>query len=136
MIIDPEIIKRQRSLKKARYEKHKDKVILRSRERRLQNPSYYLWSKARTRARKLGLEFDIEPSDVVIPERCPILGGKLQPLSGNPNSSPSIDRLNCRKGYVKGNIAVISLRANTMKSDAELWEIKALYKWMKGVVDV
>lgn len=44
--------------------------------------------------------------------------------------SPSLDRVNIDKGYIKGNIAVISNRANRIKSDATIEEIKALYEYM------
>lgn len=104
----------------------KDRVRL----KRRRNPEWYLWDKARRRAAKQGMEFDIELEDVVIPTYCPVLGFLLKPLSGDPRTSPSLDRVNNKKGYVKGNVAVISHRANTIKGDATLTEIAQLHEWL------
>jgi hypothetical protein len=46
------------------------------------------------------------------------------------NSSPSIDRLNPRLGYVPGNIAVISHIANAIKSNATPKQLEKVYKWV------
>lgn len=75
--------------------------------------------RAKTRSIKKGYEFNITREDIVIPEYCPLLGLKLESGSkGKYSMSPSIDRIDPSKGYVKGNIWVISTKANTMKSDA------------------
>jgi len=57
---------------------------------------------------------------------CPILGIPLIPGIGaqSPNS-PSLDRIIPSLGYVKGNIAVISYRANAMKNDATIDELES-----------
>ncbi|MFZ2886260.1 MAG: hypothetical protein WA021_00390 [Minisyncoccia bacterium] len=70
--------------------------------------------------------------ELVIPKRCPVFGFPLskQIVKGNLRA-PSIDRIDSRKGYVKGNVAVISLRANLLKNNASLEELQALVRWMK-----
>jgi hypothetical protein len=45
---------------------------------------------------------------------------------GKRPDSPSIDRIDNSKGYVKGNRVVISMRANRLKSDMTLCELRAL----------
>lgn len=45
--------------------------------------------------------------------------------------SPSLDRLIPERGYVPGNVAVISWRANTIKSNADYRQIGAVYRWLK-----
>lgn len=88
------------------------------------NPSWYLWRTAKARAKKYGLDFSISTSDVVIPTQCPVLGIPLIPLSGKfAHNSPSIDRIDNKKGYVKGNIIVVSFRANSLKKDATIEEL-------------
>lgn len=46
------------------------------------------------------------------------------------NASPSLDRLNPRKGYVPGNVAVISFIANTIKSNATPTQLRKVADWV------
>lgn len=90
-------------------------------------PEYYLLGNAKYRAKKAGLPCSITLADIVIPDRCPLLDIPI--IIGkddfSPNS-PSLDRLICEKGYVPGNILVISRRANTIKHNASLDELMLL----------
>jgi len=91
-----------------------------------------LFNGAKQRAKIKGHEFSITVDDIVIPETCPVLGIKLQLGGGRTiGASPTIDRVNNAFGYVKGNIVVMSWRANRIKSDATPEEIEALAKWVK-----
>lgn len=92
----------------------------------------YNCRKIKERAKTNGVPFDITPEDIEIPEFCPILGIKLTWDDDNKRSTPSVDRFIPKKGYVKGNIEVISMRANTLKSDGSFEEIEAVYRWMKA----
>jgi len=87
--------------------------------------------RAKQRALKKGWEFNLEISDIVIPDTCPALGIPLD--RSHRNNYPSIDRVDSAKGYIKGNVAVISFRANSLKNNATLSEIKAIYEWMEKV---
>lgn len=86
-------------------------------------PWRFTYDRARGRALREGIPFNITAQDVknLWPKdfKCPVLGVTMQPnigkLSGGP-CSPSLDKLNPSLGYVKGNIAVISLKANQIKS--------------------
>jgi hypothetical protein len=83
---------------------------------------------------KNGLGFDLELSDVLIPDKCPLLGIALDPGAAKwaPNL-PSLDRLDNDKGYVKGNVWIISWRANDLKSDASFAELEAVVEgWRKA----
>lgn len=104
--------------------------------RRRREPAAYLFGLARRRARVRGIEFTISLSDVVIPDLCPVLGipldSKKPGKRGFPlHASPTLDRFDNTKGYIPGNVAVISWRANSLKKDAECEELEALVKWMK-----
>jgi len=89
-------------------------------------------TSARGRAGKKGLIFDIDHDYIrsIIPSHCPVLGMPLEWSSqrGNGNrplpNSPSLDRIDPSKGYIKGNVWIISYRANTIKSDASHEELK------------
>ena len=100
-------------------------------ERRKNNPEYFLWKAAKKRAKEKGLEFNIEPSDIVIPNFCPYLGIEIVSAFGQKKrlpGSPSLDRIDSTQGYVKGNIIVCSWRANFLKSDATLQELELIVK--------
>jgi hypothetical protein len=91
---------------------------------------YYMWTAAKRRAKAEGLTFSLAPQDVSVPRVCPVLGIELQ--TGNhtaTHNSPSLDRLIPSLGYVKGNVNVISYKANTIKSDATLEELQKVTKW-------
>ena len=94
-----------------------------------------LLNAARQRVRKYGYEFNIDLSDIVVPTHCPLLGIELYVAEGRKaakDNSASLDRIDSSKGYVKGNVWVISHRANTIKSNATLEEIELLVtNWKK-----
>ena len=90
-----------------------------------------LLNSAKSRAKKNNLPFNLDIDDIVLPEVCPILGIKLEFNKGVcKDNSYSIDKIDSALGYVKGNIQIISFRANTMKSNATLEEIETLYKYL------
>ena len=97
-----------------------------------------LLTQAKSRAKRKGIPFEISLDDVVIPSHCPVLGMKL--LSSREATSstavkdnaPSLDKVDNAKGYVKGNVRVISYRANKLKGDATLDEVEAIAKYMRG----
>lgn len=92
-----------------------------------------LWARARGRAKAKGLPFNIEVSDIILPNECPILGIPLKENKGKPGAyrdSYSLDRIVPEKGYVKGNIQVISQLANGMKQNATPEEILKFSKYM------
>jgi len=45
--------------------------------------------------------------------------------------APTVDRIDNRLGYVKGNIEVISYKANRIKGHLTVSEIEMLLKYMK-----
>jgi hypothetical protein len=93
-----------------------------------------LFSQARYRARRKGIEFNLEVTDIIIPKLCPVLKIPLVRNSsqGGPRaSSPSLDRINNDLGYVKGNVQVISHKANTMKHCATDSELVLFANWVK-----
>lgn len=93
-----------------------------------------MWRRAKNRASKSKLDFDIEVTDIVIPEYCPILNIKLKEHIGRPGGekhSPALDRIDNSKGYIKGNIMVLSHLANMMKSNATNKELITFANWIK-----
>jgi hypothetical protein len=77
--------------------------------------------------------FTITVEDIVIPELCPILGIPLKMGRGkfSPNS-PTIDRIHPHRGYVSGNVHVISHRANTLKNNATVVELEKVLAFLRS----
>jgi len=97
--------------------------------RRAARPEYYMLKSARRRARKGGYACTITAADIIIPEFCPLLGIKLARRVGRNGaapSSPTLDKIIPELGYVPGNVWVISHRANSIKRDATIAELRAI----------
>lgn len=89
------------------------------------NREKVLWNNAYYRAKRKGLEFAIDVSDIKIPETCPVLG--------IPMDCPSLDRIRNEDGYTLDNICVISKRANTLKNNATVEELEAVIAYMRRI---
>ena len=92
-----------------------------------------MFRRAKVRASEKGLEFNLEKSDIIIPEFCPILGIKLEHhkgRSGGESNSPALDRIDNSKGYIKGNVVVISHLANMMKSSSNKEQLISFANWV------
>ncbi|HYT46019.1 MAG TPA: hypothetical protein VEP90_27065 [Methylomirabilota bacterium] len=121
---------------KIRYQcwQKKNKVLLNKKTRKWKkdNPKRWLLNKARQRAKEKNLEFSITINDFDIPDVCPVLGITL--IIGNEkqsNNSPTLDRFDNSKGYIPGNIKVISWRANDIKRNSTIEELEAIIKYIK-----
>jgi hypothetical protein len=90
-------------------------------------------NRARENARRKGCEFNLQKSDIIIPTHCPYLGIELtyNKKDGKQDNYFSIDRIDSSKGYIKGNVQIISKLANTMKNNAT---IDQLIDFCKGVI--
>jgi len=120
--------------KKNRKKRSNQNKVLYERSRKIRfqnNPRHYLWYVARTRSRQKGIEFTIVEEDILISELCPILGLVLTKGDGYLPNAMSLDRVDNNKGYIPGNVRVISRRANLMKSSLTLDVLEKLIKYVK-----
>jgi hypothetical protein len=127
-----------------RIERRNTIIGLRERERqtdllRLKNneDAYkkYIIRGAKRRALSQGIPFNINYTDITIPEYCPLLGIKLNKHVGEGklyDDSPSLDKIIPKLGYVKGNVWVVSNKANRIKSNATIEELELLVKNLKS----
>jgi hypothetical protein len=100
---------------------------------RSENPLKYIYNATKNRAKKLGIPFNIDLSDVSVPAVCPVLGISLVRSKGKrTDASPSIDKMVPELGYVKGNVRVISMRANRIKNDGTVEEHEKIVRYMRG----
>lgn len=93
------------------------------------NPARRLLASARDRAEKRGIPFSLSLADIIVPERCPLLGIEIVANVGTrgpaPNS-PALDRIDPQRGYEPGNVWVVSYRANAIKNDASPDELEMI----------
>lgn len=87
-----------------------------------------IFDRVKGRAVRKGIPFDLELEDIIIPEVCPVF--KVPFIYGDHSWTYSVDRIKPELGYVKGNIVIISNKANMMKNTATTEDIKMLYEWM------
>lgn len=93
-----------------------------------------LYVETKSRAKAKGLEFDLDQCDIQIPEFCPVTGVRLiADINGRTNNTPTVDRKDPKKGYIKGNAVVVSWIVNRIKSDQDDPELfEAIARYMRG----
>lgn len=116
---NPEAYRKSERERKARYIK--------------KNPLRNLLKNVKQRAKKEGIEFSLSEKDLDWPEYCPVLGVKLirNSVKGWAPDTHSIDRIDSSKGYVTGNVKIISWRANDVKGNATIEELEKVLAYMK-----
>lgn len=98
------------------------------------SPEFLLWSGAKQRARRKHIEFSLDIKKIQIPERCPVLGILLKKGDrGFLDSSPTLDRIDPQRGYQEDNVQVISFRANRIKSDSTLEELRKVLRYRESM---
>lgn len=89
-------------------------------------------ANAKSRSRKRGMEFDITKEYLlsIWPDECPVLGiaWNFAGTKKDRYGSPSLDRIDNSKGYVPGNVRIISTRANMIKTNLTYDEVRLLYE--------
>ena len=105
-------------------------------DRLIDDPRYKLFHNAKHRAKKKGIPFTITMEDISVPDICPLLNIKIDCFTGDKRSphNPSLDQIDPGKGYTPDNIQVISSRANWLKADATLSELKLLVERLEEVL--
>ncbi len=96
------------------------------------DPRKKILNRARERAKSHGFEFNLTLDDISIPNICPVLGIEIiLGLETFSDNSPSLDRIDNTKGYIKGNIAIISYKANNIKNSGSIEEHLKIVEYMK-----
>lgn len=102
---------------------------------RRHNPRRWIYHRAKQRAKLMGIRFTITQSDIpAIPTFCPVLPWiRIRHRTGmgrkaQRTNAPSIDRIDWRRGYVPGNVRIISFRANMLKNTGTQQEFEAILR--------
>ena len=99
-----------------------------SKEQWSQKPLLYkMLTRCKSRSTENKLEFNLTEEDIIIPNACPVLH---VPFDNTHDYAPSVDRIDPSKGYIKGNIQIMSNKANRMKSNATQEELKLFAEWV------
>jgi len=116
---------------------------LTSEQKQKANKSSYNWKyntqkgrlvRLRTQATRRGISCTLtEDTLPQVPDLCPILNIKLD--GRDMNHTSTIDRIDNTKGYIPGNVQIISYRANMLKRDATIEEMFKLGQWAKNIID-
>lgn len=111
------------------------------RPRQKEKNFYHQWlrdalNRSKQRALLLGLPYNLtyEYLQNIHKDTCPVLGIKLDYFTKNRDeTTPSLERIDNNKGYLKGNVCIISLRANILKNNATIKEMEQILSWYKTV---
>lgn len=127
-----------RARNRTHYNKSPERTRARFKQSRITHRESLMLSRCKYRAKQSGLPFNLTKNDIVIPEFCPVLGIKIRQMSideepkrGYHPNAPSLDRIVPKLGYVKGNVRVISARANLLKNDATILELELVLQDLK-----
>lgn len=124
---------KQREMNRTWSAKNRDKRKVSADRYIRAHPIVVLVRGARTRSRHENVPFDLSPEDLVMPQVCPVLGIPLTHLGGKlSDDKPSLDRVVPSLGYVRGNVVIISWRANRLKSDASLDDLLLLTEYIRN----
>lgn len=111
------------------YDNNPDKVKVK-RDKENSDVAYTMIRRIKSKCKYKNIEFNLDYHDIIVPKYCPVLGIKLNQNIGKGSGfhpdSPSLDRILPKGGYVKGNVRVISARANLLKNDATVDELEAI----------
>lgn len=131
----PEAKRKQKEKDRERNQnpKNRDKHRLQVMRYALEHPEWLFVQRAKARAKRKSAPFSLTPKDIVIPSICPILGIPLEQNEKEiDDGSPSVDEIIPGLGYVVGNVAIISHKANSIKSDGTAEEHRKIADWMEN----
>jgi hypothetical protein len=120
--------------RKAWQTAHRGKLYKYQRAWYQKDPQNGMIVRGRSGAKVRGIEFTITRSDLHWPKHCPVLGMELDYSSmrgSRRDNWPTLDRWDNSKGYVPGNVFVISWRANRIKWHCSPEELEAVARYAK-----
>ena len=113
---------------------NKEKIVESLKKYRQNNKEKLIVRRAKTRANKNNVPFDIDEDYIkkIWPKHniCPIFKIKLEQSNLHTgDQSPSLDRIIPKLGYVKGNVQIMSSKANRIKNNATFEELIIIGKY-------
>jgi len=97
---------------------------------------YLLYQSAKTRAKKKGIECNIQKYNIFIPEVCQICNCKIEVGIGKwHDQSPTVDRIDLNKGYIAGNVVIICYHCNNIKNCGTAEDHEKITKYIENSLD-
>lgn len=99
-------------------------------------PFKHRCTRARSRARGLGVPFDLTPEylEEIWTGTCPVRKVNLNLVTDRKDEDAAeLDRFNPELGYVKGNVHWLSRKANRLKNNSDVETLTNLIEWMKKI---
>lgn len=89
--------------------------------------------RKRQNCKSRNIIWDLELEDIVWPTHCPVFGLELDYFAeSKQDNSPSFDKIIPERGYIKGNVNIISFRANRIKNDGNIEEHLKIVEYLKN----
>ena len=123
--------------RKRHYKKNPEYYKAKRQQRRVNELEKQILARIKSRAKRNNIPFNLTIDDIVIPDVCPVLGIPIQKNHGHQgyfNDSPSVDRIIPELGYTKGNVRVISNRANLLKNNATIEELELVLEDLRRLL--
>ena len=99
-----------------------------------------VYNSLKASAKKRNIPFTLtlsELNNLTFPISCPILGIPLRYNRGRAqDDSVSIDRIDSKRGYEIDNIVVVSWRANRLKNNASVEDLKRISQFYEDGQDI
>lgn len=108
---------------------NKEALLAAKNKARTSNPLAALWRQMARKRHEVTISRD-EFMQLHVPDVCPALGIPISYELGRDNI-PSVDRIDPNRPYEAGNLAIISYRANMIKSIGSAEEHRRISEWMK-----
>lgn len=134
-------VEASRAKERERYHKNRDKEIIsmkvyRDRLKETNYFKYFIQNKKKS-VIKAGIPWDLDEAylEELFTGICPVFGCAIHLGGSKEDCKAELDRLLPSKGYVKGNVIWISSRANRLKSDVSIDELKKILKYMEEQIE-
>lgn len=124
----------------------KQNMMMRYRQLKTDEPWVIMYKAIKQRAKSKKMDFDLTPEYIksIWSDTCPVLGIPLysaifesgqsrEKCKAKPmKNSPTMDRIDSNKGYIQGNVCIMSYRANMIKNCGTLEEHRKIVDFFKN----
>jgi hypothetical protein len=130
---------------KSYYLLNKEKIIKQTarnnKKLAIEKPVHFLFRRAKDRAKRKNILFTIDKEylNSIYPKdnMCPVLKipfqlGFLNEIKKNKDYAPSLDRIIPEKGYVEGNLVIVSFAVNRVKNNVSIETIEKILNFYKN----